>query len=142
MAFLTPAEIASHLCGEVVQEIERHASNTTLLQQAIDAAIAEVQGYLSAYDTTAVFAATGAARNAIILLYTKDVAVWHYIQLANPAVEMQLRLERYEKAIDFLDKVQRGKVAPDLPLPPAPADGSGSTNFIKYGSNPKRGNYY
>lgn len=142
MAYLTTAEVSSHLYNEVVAEIERNETTKPLLQQAIDAAIAEVKSYLSAYDIAAIFEAIDGNRNAILLLYTKDVAVWHFIQLANPAVEMQLRLERYEKAIKWLDKVQRGQVAPELPLPAAPTDGSSSENFIKFGSNPKRGSYY
>ena len=51
------------------------------------------------YDTEAIFAATGNNRNPILLLYIKDIAVWHFINLANPNVEMQLRQDRYEKAV-------------------------------------------
>jgi hypothetical protein len=87
MAYLTTAEVSSHLYNEVVAEIERNETTKPLLQQAIDAAIAEVKSYLSAYDIAAIFEAIDGNRNAILLLYTKDVAVWHFIQLANPAVE-------------------------------------------------------
>lgn len=146
MPFLTPAEISSHLYNEVVNEINR--TDSTLLQTAINAAIAEAKGYVTAYDVAAIFAATGDNRNPILLLYVKDFAVWHYIQLANPNVEMQLRLERYEKAIKWFDKVQRGQTNPDLPYPAAPVDAAGNPNpnaaenFIKFGSNAKRNNHY
>jgi len=74
----------------------------------------------------------------------KDVAVWHFLQLSNPGVEMELRLERYEKAIKWFEKVQSGKTNPNLPLPVAPVDTfSGSVeNFMKWGSKPKRQNNY
>lgn len=142
MAFLTTEEINTHLYGEVTTEINRgDASN---LQTAINAAIAEAKGYLTAYDVATIFNATGDDRNPILLLYTKDIAVWHYIQLSNPGVEMQLRLDRYEKAIKWFDKVQRGQTNPDLPYPAAPVDATGGTteNFIRWGSNQKRSNHY
>jgi phage gp36-like protein len=140
--YLTAAEITSHLYGEVSNEISRN--NAALLQDSINAAVAEARGYLTAYDLTAIFSATGDNRNPILLLYIKDISVWHFIQLANPGVDLVLRQDRYEKAIKWLDKVQRGQTNPDLPLPTAPVDEtSGSVqNFLKWGSNPKRQNNY
>ncbi len=141
MPFLTPAEINSHIYGEVVQEIERSETLTPFLTQAIAAAIAEVKSYLSQFDSAAIFAQTGDNRNPIILMYTKDVAVWHYIQLANPNIELELRKERYQTATKFLDKVQAGKVVPDLPYKATDTEGTGET-FIRFGSNPKRNNHF
>lgn len=140
MPFLTPAELISHLYNEVVNEIGRN--DTAIAQGAIDAATEEARGYLTAYDITAIFSATGSNRNPILLLYIKDIAVWHFIQLSNPNVEMELRLERYEKAVKWLEKVQAGKTNPSLPLPAAPGDGSDANNFLKWGSNTQRKNYY
>jgi phage gp36-like protein len=142
MPFLTAEEINSHLYAEVAAEISR--DNEEHLDVAMSAAVAEALGYLTAYDTTVIFAATGNNRNPILLLYVKDIAVWHFIQLANPSVDMELRLKRYEQAIAWLGKVQSGKTNPALPYPTAPVDPvSGSTeNFIKWGSNAKRRNHY
>lgn len=147
--YLKPDEVKTHLYNGVVDEISR--ADNTILKSAIAAAIEEARGYLTAYDVNLIFnpANTGIEedndylddRNPILLLYVKDIAVWHYIQLSNPAVEMQLRLERYEKAISWLDKVQSGKINPNLPYPvvdpPAQAD-----NYIKWGSNYKRNSNY
>lgn len=141
MPFLTPAEIDTHLYGEVVKEIERHDSNTTKLQEAINAAIGEVKSYLSQYDKEAIFGATGDQRNPVILLYTKDVAVWHYINICNVDVDYEERKERYEKATEWLGKVQSGKVVPELPVPSIENTTDGES-FIKWGSNPKRQNNF
>lgn len=135
MAYLSVEEFKTHLYDGVVSEIDR--TDNSIAQSAIDAAIAEAMGYLTAYDTQAIFAATGTARNPILLLYVKDIAVWHFIQLANPNVEMNLRLTRYEKAIDFLGRIQSGKVNPALPYPAEPPVEE-SNNYIKYGGNDKR----
>jgi hypothetical protein len=173
--FLSRNEIATHLYGEVSNEISRNANvlpyanlaafpatgdatKTYLaldtgfyyawatnayvittykdpLDTAISSAVAEALGYLTGYDTAAIFDATGSDRNPILLLYIKDIAVWHYIQLSNPSVDMQLRLTRYEKAIDWLMRVQSGKTNPNLPLPAPPEDGSPQENFFKWGGN-------
>ena len=137
--FLTAAEINTHLYGGVVAEINR--TDATILETAISAAIEEVKGFLNAYDVAAIFAAVGNDRNPILVLYTKDCAVWHYIQLANPAVDMQLRLTRYEKAIDWLKMVQSGKTNPSLPYPAEPPVSEGN-NYIKWGGNIKRNNNF
>ena len=142
MPFLTPEEISTHLYGEVTTEINR--GDNTKLTTAISAAIAEAKGYLTGYDVAAIFNAVNDNRNPILLLYVKDIAVWHYIQLSNPGVEMQLRLDRYNFAVKWFEKVQSGKTNPDLPYPAAPVDASGqpnpsaAENFIKFGSNTKR----
>jgi phage gp36-like protein len=136
MAFLTTAELATHINIEIVNEISRN--DNTKLQDAIDAGIDEAKSYLSDYDVATVFAATGNARNKILLLFVKDIAVWHYIQLANPNIDMQLRLDRYEKAIAWLKMVQKGNAVPNLPIAPIPDGASEANNFITYGSKEKR----
>ena len=139
MAYLTTDEISTHLYPEVVTEINR--TDASRLQSAIDAATEEASGYLSAYDVPAILAQTGTARNPTLLLFIKDIAVWHYIQLSNPGVEMELRLSRYEKAIKWLDKVQRGDVTPNLPQLQS-QEGEPLKNYFKWGSNPKRQDYF
>lgn len=139
MAYLEPADIKTHLYGAVVDEISRE--DETILQDAITAGIGEAEGYLNAYDILTIFSATGAARHPTLLLYTKDIAVWHYIQLANPAVEMELRKYRYEQAIEWLGKVQSGKTNPSLPYPAEPPAAE-ANNYIKYGGFDKRNNNF
>lgn len=123
----------------VSDEISR--GDATLLDSAISAAIEEASGYLTAYDQAAIFAAVGNARNPILLLYVKDIAVWHYIQLCNPAIDLELRQDRYDRALKWLEKVQSGKTNPNLPYP-AVADDATANNYIKTGSNLKRNNYF
>jgi phage gp36-like protein len=139
MPYLTPSEINTHLYGEVNTENSR--GDNTLLQAAMNAAIEEARGYLTAYDINAVFEREGDTRNPILLLYVKDITVWHYIQLANPSVDMQLRLERYEKAIKWLEKVQSGKTNPNLPYPAVPPPDE-PNNYMKWGSIYKRNNNF
>lgn len=136
--FLDKSEIKTHLYGEKVSTITR--TDDTILDSAINAAIAEVKSYLSAFDIETIFSKVDNDRNPILLLYTKDIAVWHFVQLANPNIDLQLRLERYEKAIAWLDKVMRGQAVPDLPLKPTTDDIE--NNFIRFGGNAPRNNYF
>ena len=139
MAYLTPAEIASHLKDEIVALVQ--TGYATALQEAIDAAISEMRGYISFYDIETILATTGSNREPILLLFTKDIAVWHFIQLANPNVDMELRETRYNKAIAWLRDVQKGIAVPNLPLA-VNADETVQTGKIKFGSNPKRNTQY
>jgi len=137
--YLSPTDILTHLNLEIIDEVQD--GNTGAIDAAIDAAISEATGYLSNYDVATIFAATGAARNAILLTYVKDIAIWHYIQLANPNIDMELREKRYNRAIDWLEAVQAGKIVP--PLPPKPATTNNPTpGKIQFGSNAKRNTHY
>jgi hypothetical protein len=113
MAFLTQAELKSHLYDEQVGEIVR--GDTAIVPAGIDAGILEMKGYLAAYDITTIFAATGANRNALVLLFLKDIVVWHIITLCAPDIEYKIREERYKRAIQWLRDVQSRKNLPGLP---------------------------
>lgn len=136
MSFLSTVELSTHLYEENVEIINR--GDDTITQAAIDAAIAEAKGYLGAYDVAATFAAIGAARNALLLLFVKDIATWHFLVLCNAGAELKLRQDRYERAIAWLKAVQRGDVRADLPLEEE-AEGAGT---IIFGSNPKKEQHF
>jgi phage gp36-like protein len=131
--FLTIIELNTHLYTENVEVITR--GDDTIPQAAIDAAIAEAKGYLNAFDVAAVFAKTGSNRNALLLTFVKDIAAWHLLVLCNAGVEMKLRQDRYERAISWLNAVQKGDVKPDLPEAPV-TDATGDS--IRFGSNEKK----
>ena len=135
MAFLSITELKTHLYNENVEVISRN--DNTIVQAAIDAAIAEAKSYLKAYDTAAVFAATVSSRNALLLTFVKDIATWHFLVLCNAGVELELRQDRYERAIAWLKAVQKGDVAADLPT-----DQTTPAGVIKFGSNPKRDQHF
>ena len=100
-------------------------------------AMEEIAGYLRPkYDTAAVFSATGDSRNRLIVMYTCDIAIYHMNSSAPQKMGMDMRKERYDRAIKWLEGVQSGKIIPDLPLA---TDENGQTagGPIKYGSQPK-----
>ena len=86
-------------------------------QKAERMAVDEICSYLRGrYDVKKVFAAVGAERSDIILMYTCDVALYHLISWLPQKMGYEIRKERYDRAIKWLEGVQAGKVIPDLPL--------------------------
>lgn len=143
MAYLTLQELSTHLHDEQVETITR--GDNTIAQAAIDAAMAEARGYLTRFDTARIFSASGSKRNQLLLIFVKDIAVWHLINLCNAGSDLPLRQDRYERAIDWLKAVQRGDVSPDLPERDTVGGENEKNNPIgpiAYGSNPKRTQHY
>lgn len=101
-------------------------------------AVEEIAGYLRPkYDTGAVFSASGKQRNKLVVMYTCDIAIYHMTASTPQKMGMEIRKERYERAIKWLEGVQAGKIVPDLPLA---IDEYGETIGIpmKYGSQKKQ----
>ncbi len=138
--YITVKEISSHLYGEQVAAIS--GDNTTDLLEAINAATMEARGYLTAWDIDAELSknpdASPDTRNPLLLIYIKDIAVWHYINKCNVDTSLELRRDRYGRAVDWLKEVQRGAVNPGLPALPK----ENKTGVIIASSNPKRNNHF
>lgn len=138
MAFITVEELKTHYYRETVDLITRQ--DDTIVVAAIDGAIQEAKGYLGAYDREAVFAKAAAERNALLLIFVKDIAVWHFITLSNAGTDYQARENRYNRAVDWLKSVQRGDVSPDLPK--KEEDGKPTGGNIIFGSNAKKNQHF
>ncbi len=136
---ITIQELKTHLYEENIATISR--DDETILQASIDGAIAEAKGYLASYDREAIFSATGSDRNALLLIFLKDIAMWHFIVLCNAGTELDLREKRYNSAISWLKGVQKGDIQPDLPTA-IEDDGERATDTIKAGSNPKKTQHF
>lgn len=140
--FLSPQELQTHLYKESIETIDRE--NEVILISAVEAAIQEAAGYLGAYNRKLIFSPEDLAdRNALLLLFVKDIAVWHFINLCNAGCELELREKRYDRAIAWLRQVQKGEVTPSLPRADEDDDGTPDpSNEYIYGSNPKRNQHF
>lgn len=150
--FIQPSELNSAIYEYQLTEITENDEDIVLL--AINAAIEEIKSYLNPnnqrhwndgrtkFDTDAIFGATGDDRNPLILQICKTIAVWHIIQLSNVDILHDKAKERYDRAIDWLEKVAGiGKYAgapginPNLPvLTIADED---AKQLFRYGSREK-----
>lgn len=133
---ITVEELKTHLYAEQIEAIS--GEDETIITAAIDAANSEAKGYLHKFDLAAIFGATGDSRNKLLMLFIKDIAVYHYINLANPGTDYKERKDRYTRAIAWLEAAQAGVVVPDLPLAAQPDNTMGG---VTWSANPKRENY-
>lgn len=95
----------------VSQAAEDNRSNAEL------EAMEEVASYLRPkYDVTAIFNTEGDDRNRLLVMYTCDIALYHLVASMPQKMGTEIRKERYDRAIKWLEGVQGGKIVPDLPM--------------------------
>lgn len=97
----------------------------------------EISGYLRPkYDCSAIFSAEGSERNRQIVMYTCDIALYHMVSAMPQKMGSEIRKERYERAIKWLEGVQAGKIIPDLPLA-VDEEGNSTAETVLFDSQPK-----
>lgn len=137
--FIEKADFNTHVYAELVTAISRDEDG--IFESAAAAAEQEAKGYLSRFDTDALFNEEGEDRDALLLLYVKDITAWHFITLANAGVNLELRKTRYDDAKSWLKDVQAGKVSmKEWPLPAV--ENEGDNAIILVSSRNKRETNY
>ena len=93
----------------------------------------EIAGYLRPrYDCNAIFSAEGGQRNRQIVMYVCDIALYHMVSAMPQKMGSEIRKERYDRAIKWLEGVQAGKIIPDLPTPTSDeGDTPGGTTIFR-----------
>jgi len=137
--FIVEEELKTHLRNEQLAAITRN--DDTIAPAAIDGAIAEAKGYLGDYNSEEIFGKTGSDRHPLLLIFVKDIAVWHFITLCNVGTQFEIREKRYDRAIKWLEGVQSGKITIELPKK-TDADGNATKQPVKFSSNPKRTQHF
>lgn len=113
-------------------------ADPSLVENAEVEAIEEMSGYLRpVYDTDAVFSASGSDRNRLVVMYTADIALYHMSAALPQKMGSEVRKERYDRAIRWLEGVQSGRIVPDLPLSEDSSDGGSGSIGTSWHSSPK-----
>lgn len=113
--FITDEDYAV-VIGEEALKVTSRASAENRTNAELEA-IEEISGYLRpVYDCDAIFSAEGDARNKLIVMRTADIALYHLVASLPQKMGIEIRKERYERAIEWLEGVQSGKIIPNLPL--------------------------
>lgn len=103
-------------------------------QNAEAEAIEEMSGYLRPkYDVETVFAQEGDSRNRLVVMYACDIALYHMAASLPQKMGMEIRKERYDRAIKWLTDVQKGNIVPDLPLS-VDEEGNMTGGTLRWGS--------
>lgn len=121
--------------GEAALKVISQSSPENIANAEAEA-MEEIVGYLRpVYDTDAVFSASADDRNRLIVMYTADIVLYHLTASQPQKMGSEIRKERYDRAIKWLEGVQAGKIIPDLPLK---VSEDGSSGFgTSFHSSPK-----
>lgn len=88
-----------------------------LVANAETEAIEEMSGYLRpVYDPDEIFSARGNGRNRLVVMYVVDIVLYHLSAALPQKMGTEVRKERYDRAITWLEGVQAGRIVPGLPL--------------------------
>jgi phage gp36-like protein len=110
------------------------------LQAAISFAIRYAEGLLNArYDTATIFNQTGSDRDEVILGHVLDIAIYRLHSRINPRKKPKHRIESYQDAKEWFEKVNKGEINPPG-LPQIQDDDT--RDYFKFGGNPKRENHF
>lgn len=102
--------------GDAAFKVISQADPVTVANAEVEA-VEEMSGYLRpVYDTEAIFSATGNDRNRLVVMYAADIALYHLSAALPQKMGAEIRKERYDRAIKWLEGVQAGRIVPDLPL--------------------------
>ena len=122
-AFINIEDYDASIHREILDSLLRADSESydpQIIEICEDRAIAEMKSYLNkTYDVEEIFNATGTDRNALVLMFALDIAIYHIFCQHNPYKISQIRQDRYERAIEWLKGVMKGDItiadAPRLP---------------------------
>lgn len=120
MAFIEDEDLTVQLRNEVKTVLQH--GDLAAFDKAQNAAISEMTSYLrkiSGTNVSQVFSATGDERIAVVVMYCIDMAIYHLHSNITPRQIPQIRADRYDAAIKWLEMVAAGKLLPGLPEPPA-----------------------
>lgn len=112
--FITDKDYAVVIGDDALKVLSR-ASEENRANAELEA-MEEISGYLRpVYDCDAIFSAEGDSRNRLIVMRVADIALYHLVASLPQKMGLEIRKERYERAIRWLEGVQSGKIVPDLP---------------------------
>lgn len=136
MAFLVKDELKTVADISIIDIITN--LDDSIVYQIIAESISLMTTYLKPrYNTDIVFAAIEVERHLTVLKYLKDIVIYEiYIRYTRKMNEVALK--RYEEAMRWLEKVNAGEFAADLPEHnQTAADGTVENITISYKSNKK-----
>lgn len=134
MAFLTDNDYATLIKDVNLAQVTGGVAGVRTQSEL--AAQQEIESYLNQrYQVAQIFNKTGNSRSALIVMYMLDISLYHMHSRVTPRNIPQIRIDRYDSAIAWLEKVRKGAITADLPRI-TDEDGEGKIRS-RFGSNPK-----
>lgn len=120
--FITLEDYDASIHREILDSLLRNGAmqDSAVVEICEDRAVSEMRSYLSkAYDCDMIFGQRGTDRHPLILMMAVDVAVYHIFSQHNPYKMSQIRKDRYDRAVKWMEAVAEGGItvdgAPRLP---------------------------
>lgn len=136
--FITTEDYNASIHQEILDAVIR--SDSAIIEVVEDRAIAEMRGYMSRrYDCDKVFSTEGKERNELVLMMAIDIAIYHLFCIHNPRTMSEIRVERYERAIKWLEGIRNGDITVDG-LPEVESEVMDTASQFQIRSNRKRNN--
>lgn len=134
--FIQYSDYKASLHNEILDALTRE--DAEVIEICEDRAISEMRSYMSGkYDCDAIFSATGDNRHPLVLMMALDIAIFHIFCIHNPQKLSQMRKDRYNRAIEWLVAISKGKATIDgAPLLPEETLKHSDDHIMI--SNPKR----
>lgn len=148
--YLQKDDLKNNIYNYQVEQITE--GDDSIVLQALASAEIELKSYLQGnnkkeyldgrlrYDVEAILAKTGNERNALLVSHGIAIAKWYIIDLCNVDILYGRAKERYDRSVDWLNKLAKGDVnLTDLPVLQStidPNDKNETQPFI-YGSRKK-----
>lgn len=134
--FITSEDYDASIHAEILDRITR--SDTSVVKICEQRAIAEMRGYLGGrYDCDAIFSARGDDRLQLVVMMAVDITVYHLFCIHNPKAMSDIRRQRYERAVEWLEGVAAQRISIDG-APRLPEEEIHGKAKWKFGSNKKR----
>ena len=117
--YLQIEDLKNNIYNYQVEQITQ--GDESIVLQALDTAEQEVKSYINQkkefldgrkiYDVDKTFSAKGNDRNALLVSLCLSVAKWYIVDLCNADIIYQHAKERYDRAIEYLQKINKGEVS-------------------------------
>ena len=143
MPYLAAIDYRSQIKDEIINNVINTDASLRLDMES--KAEAQMRSRLAIrYDVTTIFNQTGANRNAEIVMYYIDMVIYHLHSRISGGQIPQTRIDRYNEAMNWLDKVAAGSYLPqNLPqIIDADGDGTSDGNVVQSGSRAARDPYF
>lgn len=136
MSFLVEEDYRVVAGDTALKVLQQH--DEAIRTRAEKVAIDEIKGYLATrYDANQVFKATGDKRSDVIVMRTVDVALYHLVSASPQRMGVEIREKRYDQAIKWLQEVQKGNIAADLPKQMGPNGEEDINERVRYNAGQK-----
>lgn len=136
MAYLLKADLQNSIEQTLLDALDWSVDDS-IITTACSQAIGQIRAYtVDKYDIVTELAKTGSNRDEMVLMISKDLAIYHIWSYVDAASIPNIRRDRYKAAVDFLRDIQNGMVTMNL------ADSVIAYIPIAGGSNDKRTSHY